>query len=224
MALINLTQGNIDTLLSSLDLQSIVDRVSDAQDIINNPENHTEHEILEAKSIVNSYSTVDKSSIESAISTSIQNQVDEINDKWGDVENFVNNTVKDISGDLASSTVTSATGLSQMSGVTFTVTTTTGAGTAVPVPPTAFSSGASSTVTGLNSQISSVKSQLTAQLNQKMGSAKEVSSKFTSLKDTLSKSGIDENTLSGIDDTIRTVTESLSSISDMINNIPTISI
>ena len=86
MALINLTQGNIDTLISSLDLQSIVDRVSDAQDIIDNPEDHTEYEILEAKSIVNSYSTVDKSSIESAISTSIQNQVDEINDKWGDVE------------------------------------------------------------------------------------------------------------------------------------------
>lgn len=230
MALISLTDESINEILDSLGYgdegpNSITGKVKDAQEIMNSYES-SDNEKFIAKSLVNTYEPVTENikGIRNSIKESINNTVDEINTKFEDVENFAKNTINKISEQLTNTFSSSALGFSSMSSVTFTVTTTTGVGTSLPVPPTAFSGGVASQISNINSQVENTKSTLVAQLKQKTGFLKEITTKLNSISPYLSVIGIDISTIVGPNTNFGNVTNLLTKASDLINNLPTLSI
>ena len=232
MPLIPLTEQSIEEILDGLGYSkdkeknpdSIISKVDNAKEVIESSESSDNEKFL-AQSFVNTYGSVTDNidNIRNSIKESIKNTVDEINTKFEDVENFATNTVSQIQGTLEKTFEDTSTGFATMS----TLTLTSPAGPVVPNPPATeevFLNNVASQISNINSQVENTKSTLGAQLKQKSGFLKEITTKVNSISPYLSVAGIDISKILGTGSNFEKITNGLNDASGLIKNLPTLSI
>lgn len=236
MTLISLSEGSIEEILDGLgygkedkdnpnpNSNSIISQVDNAKEVINNPKSSDNEKFL-AQSFVNTYGSVTDNidNIRNSIKESINNTVDEINTKFDDVINFGTNTVNQIKETLEKTFEDTSTGFATMS----TLTLTSPSGPVVPNPPAdenVFVNNVASQISNINSQVENTKSTLGAQLKQKWGFMKEITTKVNSISPYLSVIGIDISDILG-GSNFENATKLLNDASGLIDNgLPTLSI
>lgn len=231
MPLISLSEGSIEEILDGLGYgdknnpDSIISQVNNAKLVIDSSESSDNEKFL-AQSFVNTYGSVTDNidNIRNSIKESINNTVDEINTKFDDVTNFGTNTVNQIKETLEKTFEDTSTGFATMS----TLTLTSPSGPVIPNPPAderVFANNVASQISNINSQVENTKSTLGAQLKQKWGFMKEITTKVNSISPYLSVIGIDISDILGQDSEFKKATDLLNKASGLIDNgLPTLSI
>lgn len=213
--LIQLSDGDIDKVINSMNLNKVPNQVKDAQNIIDDP-NASESEKLKAKSTVKSYQSFTENAVEqlnNTVKVGIKNKVDEINSRFKDIRDFAN-SIPDIVTESTTSITNSVTGFTSMAAVVIPPATT-------PVP--GLVAGTASTISNINTQVSFTKQSFSSLLSQKVSSLKNIKSTLVQIEPFLSiMFTTDTNPISGITDKVNDMEGILSGLGDMIGSIPSI--
>lgn len=214
--LIQLSDGDIDKVINSMNLNKVPNQVEDAEKIIKD-QNASESEKLKAKSTVKSYQSLTEDAVEqlnNTIKTGIKNKVDEINARFKDIQDFAN-SIPTVVKDAATSITGSVAGFTSMAGVII---------PPAPAPEPGLIAGTASTISNINTQISFTKQSFSSLLSQKVSSLKNIKSTLVQVEPFFSiMFTTDTNPISGITDRVNDMEGILSGLSETINKgIPSI--
>lgn len=214
--LIQLSDGDIDQIINSMNLNKVPNQVEDAQNIIEDT-NASESEKLKAKSTIKAYQSFTKDAVEqlnNTIKAGIKNKVDEINARFKDIQDFAN-SIPTVVKDSATSITGSVEGFTSMAAVVIPPAST-------PVP--GLVAGTASTISNINTQISFTKQSFSSLLSQKVSSLKNIKSTLVQVEPFFSiMFTTDTNPISGITDRVNDMEGILSGLSETINKgIPSI--